>query len=80
MTLAARLDVLPDAQRELWPRLGAVPAKFGLYGGWRLFRDSLRASTLERIAFAERTMIASQGPAAVTVSRRGRATNIATQD
>lgn len=28
-----RLDILPDAQRRLWPELGATPADFTLYGG-----------------------------------------------
>ena len=33
MTLAARLDVLPAAQRAIWPALAAVPGQFVLYGG-----------------------------------------------
>lgn len=32
-TFAPRLDVLPEAQRRLWPELSALPAEFTLYGG-----------------------------------------------
>lgn len=32
-TFSPRLDVLPEAQRRLWPELRAVPAEFTLYGG-----------------------------------------------
>src|SRR5690242_19618829 len=32
-TFAPRLDVLPEAQRRLWPELRAVPDDFTLYGG-----------------------------------------------
>ena len=28
-----RLDILPDAQRALWPELAATPPEFTLYGG-----------------------------------------------
>ena len=28
-----RLDILPDQQRDLWPKLAAVPPRFILYGG-----------------------------------------------
>lgn len=30
---APRLDILPDAQRRLWPELAQTPADFTLYGG-----------------------------------------------
>src|SRR5882757_8353966 len=30
---APRLDVLPDAQRRLWPELAGTPNEFTLYGG-----------------------------------------------
>src|SRR5712692_4049731 len=30
------LEILPQAQRELWPLLAAVPAHFTLYGGTAL--------------------------------------------
>ncbi len=33
MTVNPRLDVLPAAQRALWPELVAVPKQFVLYGG-----------------------------------------------
>jgi hypothetical protein len=36
MSLKARLDVLPDAQRALWPKLREVPKEFVLYGGTAL--------------------------------------------
>ncbi|MBA3499540.1 MAG: nucleotidyl transferase AbiEii/AbiGii toxin family protein [Myxococcota bacterium] len=36
MTLEARLDILPAAQRELWPYLAAVPRQYILYGGTAL--------------------------------------------
>lgn len=32
-TFAPRLDILPPAQRRLWPELTAVPGRFVLYGG-----------------------------------------------
>ena len=45
MTLAARLDILPLSQRELWPALAAVPDHFVLYGGTALaLRLAHRAS------------------------------------
>lgn len=28
-----RVDILPEAQRRLWPELGATPSEFTLYGG-----------------------------------------------
>ncbi len=36
MTLAPRLDMLPPAQRALWPELSAVPRRYVLYGGTAL--------------------------------------------
>ena len=33
MSFAPRLDILPAAQRALWPELGQVPQHFVLYGG-----------------------------------------------
>jgi hypothetical protein len=30
---AARVDILPEPQRQLWPELAAVPRRFVLYGG-----------------------------------------------
>ena len=33
MTFRPRLDVLPAAQRRLWPALADVPDTFVLYGG-----------------------------------------------
>jgi hypothetical protein len=44
--LAPRKDILPAAQRELWPRLAQVPRHFVLYGGTAIalrlgHRDSL---------------------------------------
>jgi hypothetical protein len=33
VTLAPRLDILPPAQRALWPELEAVPRHYVLYGG-----------------------------------------------
>ncbi|HEX4243151.1 MAG TPA: nucleotidyl transferase AbiEii/AbiGii toxin family protein [Steroidobacteraceae bacterium] len=32
-TFEPRLDILPEAQRRLWPKLAQVPAEFRLYGG-----------------------------------------------
>ncbi|MFN0022377.1 MAG: nucleotidyl transferase AbiEii/AbiGii toxin family protein [Parvularculaceae bacterium] len=32
-TFAPRLDILPGAQRTLWPELAATPTEFTLYGG-----------------------------------------------
>lgn len=32
-TFAPRLDILPPAQRALWPELAATPPEFTLYGG-----------------------------------------------
>lgn len=32
-TFAPRLDILPSAQRALWPELAATPPEFTLYGG-----------------------------------------------
>ena len=36
MTFIPRLDMLPDAQRTLWPALARVPTSFVLYGGTAL--------------------------------------------
>ena len=36
MTFRPRLDVLPTAQRRLWPTLADVPEPFVLYGGTAL--------------------------------------------
>ncbi len=36
MTFAPHLEVLPSAQRELWPELRAVPTRYVLYGGTAL--------------------------------------------
>ena len=36
MTFRPRLDVLPAAQRRLWPALADVPDTFVLYGGTAL--------------------------------------------
>ena len=39
MTFAPRLDILPPAQRALWPELAAVPRSFVLYGGTAQLRS-----------------------------------------
>lgn len=45
MTFSPRLDVLPPAQRALWPELVAVPRRYVLYGGTALaLRLAHRAS------------------------------------
>ena len=45
MTLTPRLDVLPGAQRALWPALAGIPDSFVLYGGTALaLRLAHRAS------------------------------------
>ena len=36
MTLDPRLDILPKAQRALWPHLASVPRRYVLYGGTAL--------------------------------------------
>jgi len=36
MTFSPRLDVLPAAQRALWPHLSGIPRSFVLYGGTAL--------------------------------------------
>jgi hypothetical protein len=36
MSFAPRLDILPPAQRALWPELAGVPGRFVLYGGTAL--------------------------------------------
>ena len=36
MTFTPRIDVLPPAQRALWPELAAVPRRYVLYGGTAL--------------------------------------------
>jgi hypothetical protein len=36
VTLVPRLDILPGAQRALWPAIAAVPRTFVLYGGTAL--------------------------------------------
>ena len=38
MTFTPMLDVLPEAQRALWPALGALPDSLVLYGGTRALR------------------------------------------
>lgn len=45
MTFLPRLDVLPEAQRAVWPRLRDVPPSFVLYGGTAIaLRFAHRAS------------------------------------
>ena len=45
MIFTPRFDVLPPAQRELWPELAAVPRRYVLYGGTALaLRLAHRAS------------------------------------
>ncbi|WP_437739438.1 nucleotidyl transferase AbiEii/AbiGii toxin family protein [Sorangium sp. So ce302] len=46
--LLPRLDVLPAAQRALWPELACVPRRFVLYGGTAL---ALRLGHRESIDF-----------------------------
>ena len=36
MLFSPKLQILPPAQRDLWPRLGEVPASFVLYEGTAL--------------------------------------------
>ena len=36
MTFTPRLDVLPEAQRAVWPALAGIPDSFVLYGGTAL--------------------------------------------
>ena len=43
-----RVDLLPTAQRALWPRLNAVPDDFMLYGGTAL---ALRLGHRESVDF-----------------------------
>jgi hypothetical protein len=50
-----RLDILPEAQRRLWPELAAVPREFVLYGGTALalhlgHRDSVDFDFFGRLA------------------------------
>jgi hypothetical protein len=48
VSFTPRLDVLPAAQRALWPELAAVPESFVLYGGTAL---ALRLAHRESIDF-----------------------------
>jgi hypothetical protein len=48
VTFAPRLDVLPAAQRALWPELASLPAGFVLYGGTGL---ALRLGHRESVDF-----------------------------
>jgi hypothetical protein len=55
-TFSPRLDVLPPAQRRLWPELDATPDHFTLYGGTALalrlgHRQSLDFDFFSRAAF-----------------------------
>jgi Nucleotidyl transferase AbiEii toxin, Type IV TA system len=55
MTFSPRLDILPAAQRRLWPELAAVPKEFVLYGGTALalhlgHRDSVDFDFFGRLA------------------------------
>jgi hypothetical protein len=55
-TFKPRLDVLPPAQRTLWPELRATPDQFTLYGGTALalrlgHRASLDFDFFSRLAF-----------------------------
>ena len=83
MTLAARLDILPLPQRELWPALAAVPDHFVLYGGTALaLRLAHRASVdfdfftsetfdaerLLRLPFASDAEVLQRQPDTLTLS------------
>ena len=52
MTFTPRLEVLPDAQRALWPALAGIPDSCVLYGGTalalRLGHPRLSTSTSPR--------------------------------
>jgi hypothetical protein len=55
-TFKPRLDILPPAQRALWPELDATPEHFTLYGGTALalrlgHRQSVDFDFFSRIAF-----------------------------
>ena len=66
MTLSPRLDVLPDAQRALWPALASVPRSFVLYGGTALalrlgHRQSIDFDFFSHDAFDHRELDRSMG-------------------
>ena len=53
MTMAARLDVLPRAQRVLWPSLAQLSDTFVLYGGTAL---ALRLGHRASVDFDQQTL------------------------
>ncbi|MHB8419339.1 MAG: nucleotidyl transferase AbiEii/AbiGii toxin family protein [Myxococcales bacterium] len=78
-----RLDVLPPAQRALWPELACVPRGFVLYGGTALALrlghrqsvdfdffspDPLDRRALDRLPLLEAAAVLQEGPDTLTVS------------
>ena len=83
MTLAARLDILPLPQRQLWLALASVPNHFVLYGGTALAlrlahrasvdfdffsSESLDAERLLRLPFAANAEVLQRQPDTLTLS------------
>jgi len=83
VTLAARLDILPLSQRQLWPALASVPNHFVLYGGTALAlrlahrasvdfdffsSESLDAERLLRLPFAANAEVLQRQPDTLTLS------------
>ncbi len=83
MTFTPILDVLPDAQRALWPALAGIPEPFVLYGGTALAlrlghrssvdfdffsSESLDADALFELSFVAGAEILQREPETLTVS------------
>ena len=83
MTFTPIFDVLPDAQRTLWPALAGIPESFVLYGGTALAlrlghrssvdfdffsSESLDADALFELSFVAGAEILQREPETLTVS------------
>lgn len=71
MTLAPRLDVLPPAQRELWPQLSEVPRRYVLYGGTALALRLAHRTSVDFDFFAHDPLDHHELERSVSVVREG---------
>ena len=60
MTFRPRLDVLPAAQRRLWPALADVSEPFVLYGGTALALRPAHRTSVDFVFFAAEALDADK--------------------
>jgi len=79
--LIPRLDILPPAQRRLWPELAATPADFTLYGGTAIalrlgHRQSVDFDFFSQQPFEPRSLLQGVSYLKVAVLRRSAANTL----